>query len=64
MKRAIIASLLLASGAMTLSACSTVRGAAIGGVAGAGVAAVTGHKVKDGAVLGAGAGAVVGTVAN
>lgn len=52
------------SSAVILSGCSTLRGAAIGGVAGAGVAAVTGHSVEKGAAVGGVGGAVIGTVAN
>lgn len=54
---------LLAAAALVLAGCSTLRGAGIGGAVGAGAAAVTDHDVKDGALIGAGAGAVVGTVA-
>jgi len=48
--------------ALSMSACSTLRGAAIGGAGGAGVAAVTGKDVGKGAAVGGTAGAVVGTV--
>ncbi len=48
--------------AVSMSACSTLRGAAIGGAGGAGVAAVTGKDVGKGAAVGGTAGAVVGTV--
>ncbi len=64
MKRAILAALLLAPATLMASGCSTVRGAAIGGAAGAGVAAVTGHSVEKGAAIGGVSGAVVGTVAD
>lgn len=49
-------------GALSISACSTLRGAAIGGAGGAGVAAVTGGDVEKGAAVGGVGGAVVGTV--
>ena len=38
--------------AVSMSACSTLRGAAIGGAGGAGVAAVTGKDVGKGAAVG------------
>ena len=56
--------ILLAVGAVAVSGCSTVRGAGIGAALGAGTAAVTDNDVKDGAVIGGAAGAVVGTVAD
>lgn len=55
--------LILVAGA-SLSACSTLRGAAIGGAGGAGVAAATGGSVEKGAAVGGAAGAVIGTVAD
>ncbi len=55
---------LLAGAVLAISACSTVRGAGVGAAVGAGAAAVSDHDVRDGAVLGAGAGAIVGTVAD
>ena len=58
MKKFLILGLAVAS----LSACSTLRGAAIGGAGGAGVAAVTGGDVEKGAAVGGTAGAVVGTI--
>ena len=60
MKKIVIASLLTAM--MATSACSTLRGAAIGGAGGAGVAAVSGGDVEKGAAVGGAAGAVVGTI--
>ncbi len=63
MKKIAVSALILAS-AISLSACSTLRGAAIGGAGGAGVAAVTGGNVEKGAAVGGTAGAVVGTVAD
>ena len=54
----------LAATAMSMSACSTLKGAAIGGAGGAGVAAATGGSVERGAAVGGTAGAVVGTVAD
>ena len=54
----------LAAAAMSISACSTLKGAAIGGAGGAGVAAATGGSVQRGAAVGGTAGAVVGTVAD
>ena len=50
--------------ALSMSACSTLRGAAIGGAGGAGVAAATGGSVEKGAAVGGAGGAVVGTVAD
>lgn len=61
MKKTIQAALVIAA-AVSMSACSTLRGAAIGGAGGAGLAAVTGNDVEDGAAIGGTAGAVVGTV--
>lgn len=61
MKKFAISALLVAS-AVSMSACSTLRGAAIGGAGGAGVAAITGKDVGKGAAVGGTAGAVVGTV--
>lgn len=63
MKKIALSALLVAS-AVSMSACSTLRGAAIGGAGGAGVAAVTGSDVGKGAAVGGTAGAVVGTVAD
>ncbi|WP_132907883.1 hypothetical protein [Sphingomonas sp. BK235] len=60
--RSLILPTLLVAGAVSLSACSTLRGAAIGGAGGAGVAAATGGSVEKGAAVGGTAGAVVGTV--
>jgi osmotically inducible lipoprotein OsmB len=48
--------------ALSTSACSTLKGAAIGGAGGAGVAAATGGNVEKGASVGGVGGAVVGTV--
>ncbi|WP_181814775.1 hypothetical protein [Sphingomonas aracearum] len=45
-------------------ACSTLKGAAIGGAGGAGVSAVTGGDVEKGAAVGGVAGGVIGTVAD
>lgn len=56
--------LLIAAGALTVSGCSTLRGAGIGAAVGAGAAAVTGNDVGKGAAVGGAAGAVVGTVAD
>lgn len=60
MKKSVVVATLAA--AAMLSACSTLRGAAIGGAGGAGVAAVTGGDVEKGAAVGGTAGAVVGTL--
>ncbi|MBW6532022.1 hypothetical protein ACYZX9_04415 [Sphingomonas citri] len=60
--RKMLLSTLLVAGAMSMSACSTLRGAAIGGAGGAGVAAATGKSVEKGAAVGGVGGAVVGTV--
>ena len=54
----------LVGGAMMTSGCSTLRGAGIGAAGGASVQALRGKDVKDGAVAGAAAGAVIGTIAN
>ncbi|MDP1025891.1 YMGG-like glycine zipper-containing protein [Sphingomonas sp. KR1UV-12] len=61
MKKIAMSAALLACG-LSMAACSTLRGAAIGGAGGAGVAAVTGNDVGKGAAVGGTAGAVVGTV--
>lgn len=61
MKKIALATLLAAS-AVSMSACSTLKGAAIGGAGGAGVAAATGGDVEEGAAVGGVGGAVVGTV--
>jgi osmotically inducible lipoprotein OsmB len=61
MKKIAMSAALIACG-LSMSACSTLRGAAIGGAGGAGVAAVTGKSVEKGAAVGGAAGAVVGTV--
>ncbi len=63
MKKIALSAVLVAS-AVSVSACSTLRGAAIGGAGGAGVAAATGNDVGKGAAVGGTAGAVVGTVAD
>lgn len=60
--RKIVLATLLVAGAVSMSACSTLRGAAIGGAGGAGVAAATGKSVEKGAAVGGVGGAVVGTV--
>lgn len=54
--------LMLGAAAVSTSACSTLRGAAIGGAGGAGVAAVADDDVEKGAAVGGAAGAVVGTI--
>lgn len=64
MKRAVVATILLAPFAMLTTGCSTLKGAAIGGAAGAGVAAVSGESVEKGAAVGGVAGGVIGTVAD
>jgi osmotically inducible lipoprotein OsmB len=56
--------LLLVAALTATSACSTLRGAAIGGAGGAGVAAVSDGDVEKGAAVGGAAGAVIGTVAD
>lgn len=61
MKKIALTTLLLAS-AVSMSACSTLRGGAIGAAGGAGVAAATGGNVEKGAAVGGVGGAVVGTV--
>ncbi|OWK28227.1 hypothetical protein [Sphingomonas mucosissima] len=61
MKKAVLL-LMLGVTAVSTSACSTLRGAAIGGAGGAGVAAVTGGSVEKGAAVGGAGGAVVGTI--
>lgn len=61
MKKIMLSTALVAAAA-SMSACSTVRGAAIGGAGGAGVAAATGGSVEKGAAVGGTAGAVAGTV--
>lgn len=61
MKKLMLTAALVACGLST-TACSTLRGAAIGGAGGAGVAAATGNSVERGAAAGGAAGAVVGTV--
>jgi osmotically inducible lipoprotein OsmB len=63
MKTIALTALLAVSG-LTLSACATARGAAIGGVGGAAVAAATDGDVEKGAAVGGTAGAVIGTVAD
>ncbi|HTG37836.1 hypothetical protein [Sphingomonas sp.] len=60
--RKLIATTLLIAAAGTMGGCSTLRGAAIGGAGGAGVAAATGGDVEKGAAVGGVGGAVVGTV--
>ena len=49
--RKIFLSSLLVAGAVSMSACSTLRGAAIGGAGGAGVAAATGKNVEKAAAV-------------
>jgi osmotically inducible lipoprotein OsmB len=61
MKKLLATTMLLAA-AGSLGACSTLRGAAIGGAGGAGVAAATGGDVRTGAAVGGTAGAIVGTI--
>lgn len=61
MKKLALPLMLVAATGM-LGACSTVRGAAIGGAGGAGVAAASGGDVEKGAAVGGVAGAVVGTI--
>ena len=61
MKKIAMSALLVAA-TVSMSACSTLRGAAIGGAGGAGVAAATGGNVEKGAAVGGVGGAVVGTV--
>lgn len=61
MKKIALAALLTAT-AFSASACSTLKGAAIGGAGGAGVAAATGGDVEKGAAVGGVGGGVIGTV--
>ena len=63
MKKFAVSALLVAS-AVSMSACSTLKGAGIGAAGGAGVAAATGGSVEKGAAVGGAGGAVVGTVAD
>ncbi len=63
MKKIAVSALLIAS-AVSMSACSTLKGAGIGAAGGAGVAAATGGSVEKGAAVGGAGGAVVGTVAD
>ena len=63
MKKAILL-LMLGATAVSTTACSTLRGAAIGGAGGAGVAAVADGDVEKGAAVGGAAGAVIGTIDN
>jgi osmotically inducible lipoprotein OsmB len=63
MKKIAVAALLAAS-AVSVSACSTLKGGAIGGAGGAGIAAATGGDVEKGAAVGGVGGAVVGTLAD
>lgn len=60
--RKIMLPLMLVVAAGPLGACATLKGAAIGGAGGAGVAAATGEDVEKGAAVGGAAGAVIGTV--
>jgi osmotically inducible lipoprotein OsmB len=60
--RKLLATTMLIAAAGSLGACSTLRGAAIGGAGGAGVAAATGGDVRTGAAVGGTAGAIVGTI--
>lgn len=60
--KALAMPLALTAAMFALSACSTLRGAAIGGAGGAGVAAVANGDVEKGAAVGGVAGAVVGTI--
>lgn len=59
--RPIFTATILIPAALTMSGCATLQGAAIGGVAGAGVAAVTGKSVETGAIVGGVAGGAIGT---
>lgn len=61
MRKIMIGTLLLASAA-SVSACSTLRGGALGAAGGAGIAAATDGNVEKGAAVGGVGGAVVGTV--
>ena len=63
MKKIAVSALLITS-AVSMSACSTLKGAGIGAAGGAGVAAATGGSVEKGAAVGGAGGAVVGTVAD
>ena len=63
MKKLATIALALAAGS-ALTACSTLRGGAIGAAGGAGIAAATGGSVEKGAAVGGVGGAVVGTVAD
>lgn len=63
MKKIAVSALLIAS-AVSMSACSTLKGAGIGAAGGAGVAAATGGSVEKGAAVGGAGGAVVVTVAD
>jgi hypothetical protein len=54
----------LAATALSMTACATLQGAAIGGGAGAAVAAASGKSVEKGAAVGGVAGGVIGTVAH
>lgn len=62
--KSIAVSALLLGSAVSLSACSTLKGAGIGAAGGAGVAAATGGSIEKGAAVGGAGGAVVGTVAD
>ncbi|GAA0728564.1 hypothetical protein [Sphingomonas japonica] len=58
----LIPTAMLLAATTSVSACATLRGAAIGGAGGAGIAAATGGDVEKGAAVGGVGGAVVGTV--
>ncbi|WP_294260048.1 hypothetical protein [uncultured Sphingomonas sp.] len=60
--RKLVATTLIVAAAGSLGACSTLRGAAIGGAGGAGIAAASGGDVEKGAAVGGVGGAVIGTV--
>ncbi|MEZ0494708.1 hypothetical protein [Sphingomonas sp. IW22] len=60
--RTLFATTMLIAAATTMAGCSTLKGAALGGAGGAGVAAATGGDVEKGAAVGGVGGAVVGTV--
>lgn len=65
MKTRILLASALAASALTLGACAdnyAVEGGLAGAAAGAGVAAVTGGDVEEGAAIGAAAGAVGGAL--
>ncbi|MBM3927340.1 MAG: hypothetical protein FJ335_02625 [Sphingomonadales bacterium] len=62
--KALAMPLALTAAMFALSACSTLRGAAIGGAGGAGIAAASGGSVERGAAVGGAAGAVIGTIDN